>query len=43
MGIIVMGFLLIGGMVLVLIGETLNKIMEEPTECHTAPSVPEWD
>jgi len=43
MGIIVVGFLLTGGVVLLLIGETLNKIMEEPAERHMAPPVPEWD
>lgn len=41
MGIIVAGFLLIGVVVLVLFGETLNKIMEEPAEHRTAPSTPD--
>ena len=41
MGIIVVGFLLIGIIVLVLFGETLNKIAEEPTEYRAAPSMPE--
>jgi hypothetical protein len=41
MGIIVVGFLLIGIVVLVLFGETLNKIVEEPPEYRAAPSTPE--
>lgn len=41
MGIILVGVLLIGLVVLVLFGEALNKVAEEPAEHRTAPSVPE--
>lgn len=43
MGVIIAGFLLTGVVVLVLFGETLNEIMEEPAEHRTAPSIPEGD
>lgn len=43
MGIIVGGFALIGVVMFVLFGEALHKVMEEPTERHPAPSVPETD
>lgn len=43
MGIIVVGFALIGVVMLVLFGEALHTIMEEPTERYTAPSVPATD
>ena len=43
MGIIVVGLALIGVVMLVLFGEALHTIMEEPTERYTAPSVPETD
>jgi len=33
--------LLIGIVALVLFGETLNKVMEEPPEYRAAPSIPE--
>ena len=39
MGIIVLGFALIGAVMFVLFGEALHKVMEEPTERHPAPSV----
>jgi hypothetical protein len=43
MGIIVVGFALIGVVMFVLFGEFLHTVMEEPTERHAAPSVPETD
>jgi len=43
MGIIVIGFALIGVVMFVLLGEALHRVMEEPTEYRTAPSVPETD
>ena len=41
MGIIVAGFLLIGVVVLVLFGEALNKVTEDPAEHRTDPSTPD--
>jgi hypothetical protein len=43
MGIIVVGFALIGAVMFVLFGEALHKAMDEPPEHHKAPSVPGTD